>query len=161
MASSPRSARWLRMEYLFHAALELEPDGRAAFLDEACAGDADLRREVETLLQSSGETMGFLQNPVLYAAQEITAGDQDRSGECIGAYRLVRVLGEGGMAIWPPAPTTFIRNKLPLRLCRAVWDKTIRSYNAFAASSRSWPTWTIRTSPASWMEASSAKCLIW
>ncbi len=96
MASSPRSSRWLRMEHLFYSALELEPDARAAFLDEGCAGDAELRKEIEDLLQSSGQTMGFLQNPVLHAAHEI-ATEEDVSGTRIGAYRLVRVLGEGGM----------------------------------------------------------------
>jgi len=95
MASSPKSNRWLRIEYLFYAALELQ-DGRAAFLDEACGGDDELRREVESLLHSAGQTMGFLQKPVLEAAQQITA-EEMLSGKRIGAYQLLQVLGEGGM----------------------------------------------------------------
>ena len=95
MASSPQSNRWLRIEYLFYAALELE-EGRTAFLDEACGGDAELRKEVDSLLHSSGKTMGFLRQPVLQAAQQITAED-GLSGKRIGAYRLLRVTGEGGM----------------------------------------------------------------
>jgi hypothetical protein len=42
--------RWEQIERLYHAALEREPDAREAFLDEACAGDEDLRREVAGLL---------------------------------------------------------------------------------------------------------------
>jgi serine/threonine protein kinase/Tfp pilus assembly protein PilF len=95
MASSPQSNRWLRIEYLFYAALELE-EGRTAFLDEACGGDAELRKEVESLLHSSGQTMGFLQQPVLQAAQQVTA-EESLSGKRIGAYQLLRVIGEGGM----------------------------------------------------------------
>jgi serine/threonine-protein kinase len=95
MASSPRSNRWLRIEYLFYAALELE-DGREAFLDEACGGDAELRNEVESLLRSSGQTMGFLQEPVRKAAQQIGA-EEELAGKRIGAYQLLRVVGEGGM----------------------------------------------------------------
>ncbi|MFZ1005448.1 MAG: protein kinase [Candidatus Sulfotelmatobacter sp.] len=95
MASSPKTNRWLRIEYLFYAALELQ-DGRAAFLDEACGGDDELRREVESLLRSSGQTMGFLQKPVLDAAKQIAA-EEMLSGRRIGAYQLLRVLGEGGM----------------------------------------------------------------
>jgi serine/threonine protein kinase len=95
MASSPRSNRWLRIEYLFYAALELE-DGRTAFLDEACGGDAELRKEVESLLNSSGQTMGFLKQPVLQAAQQITE-EESLSGKRIGAYQLLRQIGEGGM----------------------------------------------------------------
>lgn len=95
MASTPKSNRWLRIEYLFYAALELQ-DGRAAFLDEACGGDDELRREVETLLHSSGQTIGFLQKPVLEAAKQIAA-EETLSGKRIGAYQLLRVIGEGGM----------------------------------------------------------------
>ncbi len=95
MESSPRSNRWLRIEYLLYAALELG-DGRAAFLDEACAGDVELRKEVESLLYSSGQTMGFLHQPVLQAAQQI-ATEEELSGKRIGAYQLLRLLGEGGM----------------------------------------------------------------
>ncbi len=95
MATPPKSNRWLRIESLFYAALELQ-DGRAAFLDEACGGDDELRREVESLLHSSGQTMGFLQKPVLGAAQQI-AGEERLSGVRIGAYQLLRLLGEGGM----------------------------------------------------------------
>jgi serine/threonine protein kinase len=95
MASSPKSNRWLRIEYLFYASLELQ-DGRAAFLDEACGGDDELRREVESLLLSSGQTMGFLQKPVLETAKQV-ADEDILSGKRIGAYQLLRVLGEGGM----------------------------------------------------------------
>jgi hypothetical protein len=38
--------RWRQIEALYHAALERAPGDRAAFLDEACAGDGDLRREI-------------------------------------------------------------------------------------------------------------------
>jgi serine/threonine protein kinase/tetratricopeptide (TPR) repeat protein len=94
MASSPRSNRWLRIEYIFYAALELD-DGRDAFLDEACAGDSDLRKEVESLLHSSGQTMGFLHEQVLQMAQPIPP--EELSGKRIGAYQLLCLLGEGGM----------------------------------------------------------------
>jgi serine/threonine protein kinase len=96
MATSPRSDRWVRIEYLFYAALEQEPNSRGAFLDQACQDDAELRKEVESLLQSDGHTMGFLRKPVLDAVQQITAREE-LSGKCIGAYQLLRLLGEGGM----------------------------------------------------------------
>jgi len=48
MATSPRSDRWVRIEHLFYAALELEPDSRPLFLDQACRDDAELRKEVES-----------------------------------------------------------------------------------------------------------------
>ncbi len=96
MATSPRSDRWVRIESLFYAALEQEPNRRAAFLDEACGDDAELRKELESLLRSERETMGFLRNPVLDAVQQIAA-KEDLSGKRVGVYQLVRPLGEGGM----------------------------------------------------------------
>ena len=96
MATSPRSDRWIRIESLFYAAVELEPESRSLFLDQACRDDADLRCEVESLLQSDRQTIGFLRKPVLDAAQQIAARD-DLSGKHIGAYQLLRLVGEGGM----------------------------------------------------------------
>src|SRR5215471_6571987 len=49
---------------IFLAALDKDPDERAAFLDEACAGDAALRRGVETLLRLHTEPHRFLDVPV-------------------------------------------------------------------------------------------------
>ncbi len=46
--------RWAQVEQLYDAALEREPESRAAFLDEACAEDSDFRREVEELLRYDG-----------------------------------------------------------------------------------------------------------
>ena len=97
MANSLRSDRWVRIEHLFYAALELEPNSRAAFLDQACRGDAEVRKEVESLLQVEGQTMSFLRKPVLEAAQQIAAKKEELSGKRIGAYQLLRLLGEGGM----------------------------------------------------------------
>src|SRR5579863_9797342 len=97
MATSPRSDRWVRIEALFYAALEQEPNRRSAFLNEACSDDAELRKEVESLLQSERQTLGFLRKPVLDAVQQIAVASQDLSGKRVGVYQLLRLLGEGGM----------------------------------------------------------------
>jgi eukaryotic-like serine/threonine-protein kinase len=95
MGTSPRSDRWVRIEYLFYAALELEPNSRAAFLDQACRDDAELRKEVESLLRMEGQTMDFLRKPCTRRRNQIAGGSL--SGKRIGAYQLLRLLGEGGM----------------------------------------------------------------
>src|SRR6266550_5833679 len=48
---------------LFHAALEIAPDERAAFLDQVSGGDADLRRELESLLTAHVERAGHTEKP--------------------------------------------------------------------------------------------------
>jgi len=72
MATSPPPNRWLRIEHLFYAALELAPEARPEFLDNNCEGDAELRKEVEALLDSSDQPMDFLQKPVLEAARRLS-----------------------------------------------------------------------------------------
>jgi len=42
--------RWKLVEQLYHSAVDQEEEQRAAFLEQACAGDEALRREVESLL---------------------------------------------------------------------------------------------------------------
>jgi hypothetical protein len=56
--------RWRRIEELYHAALERTEGERAAYLREACADDADLRKEVEELLRQES-AKGFLDAPAL------------------------------------------------------------------------------------------------
>ncbi|HZN12073.1 MAG TPA: hypothetical protein VFC61_10360, partial [Blastocatellia bacterium] len=67
--------RWGEIERLYHAALEREPASRAAFLDEACAGDAELRREAASLLAHDGGAAGFIEAPVLEVAARELAGE--------------------------------------------------------------------------------------
>jgi Tol biopolymer transport system component len=87
--------RWLRVNDLFHAALDREPGERSAFLDIGCRGDDGLRHEVELLLADEKEAVSFLETPVMdYATvtQTVTA-----VGRQFGPYRIVSQLGAGGM----------------------------------------------------------------
>src|SRR5438046_8911039 len=54
-----------RIEQLYHAARERGPDERATFLQQACAGDEALRREVESLLAEDADVRSFLETPAL------------------------------------------------------------------------------------------------
>lgn len=91
--------RWKQVDALFDAALELEPDKRAAFLDQACAGDEALRKEVDTLLDSDRQAHSFIESPAIHEAAELLS---DRPavlspGESIGPYKIVSLIGAGGM----------------------------------------------------------------
>jgi len=90
--------RWDRMQALFEAALALPPEGRAAFLDDACAGDAEFRQEVEALVASAGGAGTLIQGIISDAAAEATAEHApDVTGRRVGPYRILRTLGRGGM----------------------------------------------------------------
>ena len=83
---------------LYHAALELEPSQREAFLDEACAGNDALRHEIEELLASHEQAGNFLAKP---AVESIKPSHQDQSetliGRELGQYRVLSRIGAGGM----------------------------------------------------------------
>jgi Tol biopolymer transport system component len=90
--------RLQRLEELYHAARERQPDERQAFLTAACAGDEELRRVVESLLvQDGGGVMG---QPALEIAANLL-GDATETrwaiGTELGPYRIEALLGAGGM----------------------------------------------------------------
>jgi len=89
--------RWRRVEELFHAALERGPDARQAFLDDACGGDADLRRQVELLLAKEEEAGSFLETPAMRDTTATQTATGTAVGREFGPYRIVSPLGAGGM----------------------------------------------------------------
>lgn len=99
-------AQWERVKSLFASALERDPRERDAFLDEACQGDAELREEVESLLESDDASGGFIEQPPAELKMLFSPSSTDRNEDQhsasdtarrVGAYQLVRQLGSGGM----------------------------------------------------------------
>ena len=87
--------RWQRLEDLFHVMLELPPEARAAALSEACGDDLDMRAELERLLQAHAQASSFVSGAE--AGLERVAATLTPESTVIGAYRVVRELGRGGM----------------------------------------------------------------
>jgi hypothetical protein len=94
------SARWKKVEEVFHAALERAPGNRSAFLGEACGGDPELRREVESLLKAAGEESGYMDRPAMEVEAETLSREPTGAltGRRIGKYLVGPLLGVGGMA---------------------------------------------------------------
>jgi eukaryotic-like serine/threonine-protein kinase len=90
---------WQRIDDLLQSALDREPSQRAPFLDEACAGDHVLREHVEALLTADRDASDFLEHPAMEAGSWLATEPASGSlvGRRIGAYRIVRELGRGGM----------------------------------------------------------------
>jgi serine/threonine protein kinase/TolB-like protein/Tfp pilus assembly protein PilF len=100
MVSLSGSDRWRQLEALFSEASELKPDARAAFLELNCSGDAELKKEVEALLESADKPMDFLEKPVAEAARRMMAEKLKKTlapEALFGHYRIISMLGAGGM----------------------------------------------------------------
>jgi non-specific serine/threonine protein kinase len=89
---------WDKIKDLFHEALRRNTGERAAFLDEACKDDIDLRIEVESLLLSLNEAKSFLEMPVIGERTETKAEWHLESGLQISHYRILEPIGSGGMS---------------------------------------------------------------
>ena len=62
--------RWKQIEKLYHEALKLEPSHRAAYLQESCQDDEELRHEVESLLAADAQAESFIESPALEMAAQ-------------------------------------------------------------------------------------------
>jgi eukaryotic-like serine/threonine-protein kinase len=112
---------WRRIERLWNAALELPQPERAAFLAEACEGDEELRREVESLLRFDLRAKNFIESPALEVAAQGQAEAQEESliGRMIGHYQILSLLGEGGMSEVYLALDTSLERRVALKLLPA------------------------------------------
>ena len=88
-----------KLKALFDAALKVDVRERGEFLEQACAGDEELRREVESLIQSYEEGEGFLSGQALEDAAQALAQEnvQLGAGRVIGSYEIFDRIGVGGM----------------------------------------------------------------
>src|SRR5215470_12458089 len=91
--------RWSLIEKLCDAASGRAPAERSAFLIEACAGDENLRLEVESLLDYDMRAENFMETPPNDIAAGIIAERQPESliGRALGRYRILEMIGAGGM----------------------------------------------------------------
>jgi serine/threonine-protein kinase len=89
---------WENLKEIFHAAVVLAPSERAAYLDRACSGNNSLRQAVESLIKSHEETGTFVDTPAYQAAAEMLVDRMEfKSGQTVTHYKIISLIGEGGM----------------------------------------------------------------
>jgi serine/threonine protein kinase/Flp pilus assembly protein TadD len=111
---------------IFLAALEInEPAERAAYLDQACAGDAALRSQVEQLLKAHEEPGPFMERPAPALVGTIDDPITERAGTRIGPYKLLQQIGEGGMGVvYMAEQEQPVRRKVALKIIRPGMDSS-------------------------------------
>jgi tetratricopeptide (TPR) repeat protein len=110
--------RFARVRRVFEEALGIGGTSRLRWLDYACAGDADLRAEVEELLavDAAADPTGDGLLPRRWLQNRL---DQALDGARIGPFRLVRLLASGGMGAVYEAEQDEPRRRVALKLLRA------------------------------------------
>jgi len=131
--------RWRQIGQLYHAALELEPAARAAFLDGACGGAEELRREVESLLQAHQRAGDYFAAPAMEVAAEMLANRKEPSlvGRSISHYQVLSLIGAGGMGEVYLAQDTSLGRKVALKLLPAAFTQDRERVRRFEREARS------------------------
>jgi len=109
--------RWQRVKEVFQHALDLPAEARSEYIESACAGDDELRGEVDSLLASSDDSENFLSTAALDYVEE------DETGDRVGPYQIVRKIGAGGMgAVYLAERVDEFRQKVALKLMHRGMD---------------------------------------
>ena len=120
MDHRPRS-----IDEVFFAAMERESgEARAAYLEEVCGPDLDLRRRVERLLDAQPKMGSFLDSPAAGPTMTLPSPQvAEGSGTVIGPYKLLEQIGEGGMGIvYMAEQTQPVRRKVALKIIKPGMD---------------------------------------
>ncbi|HLM01243.1 MAG TPA: serine/threonine-protein kinase, partial [Pyrinomonadaceae bacterium] len=95
---------WNKIVEIFEAALDVPASERSAFIEKACAADENVRREVEEMLAADGKASAFFESPpasprtlLLHNVSRDEPESDSIVGDTIGAYRIRREIGRGGM----------------------------------------------------------------
>jgi len=131
--------RWARLEHLFQRAADMAPGLRDRFLDEACQGDAELRRELEAMLSASTEPGDLLSSSIEEAARDFLAPTDRETLQpesAIGPYRIICLLGAGGMGRVYKALDTRLEREVAIKTLAADAIGNARGIEQFEQEAR-------------------------
>lgn len=90
--------RWIRIQEIFHAAADLTGIERVDFINRACGDDSELRREVESILNSEPLMTGEVRDGIMSMMQQ-ESNEAEMVGQRFSHYQIVSLLGRGGMGL--------------------------------------------------------------
>ncbi|MGB6877526.1 MAG: protein kinase [Candidatus Acidiferrales bacterium] len=116
------SARWKKIQSLFHEAAELPESERLSSLRSACQGDEALVSEVLALLEEDARGASLLDRDVAQVAQQIFDDSADPPPfKKFGPYRILKTLGEGGMGAVYLAEREDLGSLVAIKILRDAW----------------------------------------
>lgn len=138
--------RWQQVKAIFNSAINYRPDERGVFLSQACSGDENLRKEVESLIASHEQSGSFIDEPAFVAAASFLADEKLELsvGQTIGSYEVLSFISRGGMGEVYLAEDKRLGRKVALKLLPASFttnDDRLRRFEqeARAASALNHP----------------------
>src|SRR5215472_4387967 len=111
-----KPGHWQQVEEIFQEALQRDPGERDAFVREACRGDAELHREVSSLLANHRETANSKPWAAAAAARLIDGRTSLQAGQRLSPYEIVAPIGAGGMGEVYRARDTKLKRDVALKV---------------------------------------------
>src|SRR5215467_1042188 len=131
------SARWERIQSLFHGAVDLRGSEQRTFLSLACGGDQALISDVLALLEEDAKGNSLLDRGMAEVARQMldTAASPSFASQQFGKYRIQRLLGEGGMGVVYLAEREDLHDLVAIKILRDAWLSPARR-ERFASEQR-------------------------
>ncbi len=132
------SEQWQQAKEIFDAALRRKPDGRKAYLDEACRDDDFLRGEVESLLSSFDDAESFLEKPAVGEVADVMLEENNHltKGKTFSHYKILSQIGAGGMGEVFLAEDTLLKRQVAIKFLNHVSDKNSDHLSRFFQEAR-------------------------
>ncbi|QQS48033.1 MAG: serine/threonine-protein kinase [Acidobacteriota bacterium] len=130
--------RWERICQVYEQARDQEPGEREAFLDRTCSGDADLRREVESMLAAEANIGDFIAAPALKDAAELLTAETPGTlvGRQLGHYQILSFIGAGGMGEVYAAQDPRLSRRVAIKLLPAAVSRDDDRLRRFSQEAR-------------------------
>ena len=113
-----------QLESILAAAVEIAaPEERQAYVIRACAGDRDLQRRVEQMIEDHFRAGSFLECPAQPMGATTDQPASERPGTVIGPYKLLQQIGEGGMGtVWMAEQKEPIQRRVAVKVIKVGMD---------------------------------------
>ncbi len=131
------SARWKQIQAVFHDAADLPQPEQLAFVAAACDGDDKLMSEVQAMLEQDAAGQSMLDRGLAEVVHQtfVKAGPSALGPKEFGPYRVVRLLGEGGMGVVYLAERADLDTQVAVKILRDAWVSPARR-ERFASEQR-------------------------